>query len=127
MLNPIYSLLTQNVALVSQRKSKLTVKPEIQAALNKFVLNEEQALVCLLTLFYSHYYKDLYDQPKSYDESNLVVNTNALNFINSTLSSTVVDDIKQLMTNDELSEFTSIKCYLDKFAYLIKTLVIRNA
>lgn len=126
LTNPIYSLLTQHIPSVSHHKSKLSVKTIVKDILAKFVSNEEQALVCLLTLFYSHYYKDLNDQPKSYEEENLVLNIKALDFIQSTLNSNVVADIQSLMSTSELAEFAALKCFLDRFAYLIKTLVIYN-
>jgi hypothetical protein len=124
--NPIYSLLTQHVASISHHRSRVEVKPEIRNILTKLVTSEEQAFICLLTLFYSRYYKDLNDQPKSYEEAALVVNIKAIAYINDSLSSPVIGEIVQLMSMEEVAEHSAQRCYLDRFAFLIRTLVLHN-
>lgn len=124
--NLVYSLLTQFLtSTISQHRSKVSVTPEIKAVLAKLVANDNQAIICLQALFYSRFYSQVNDSIKSYEEQNLV-SSGALVYIRQVLSSDVSADIQRLMSVDEMSEYSGLKCYLDKFAYLIKTVVVHN-
>lgn len=124
--NLLYSLLTQHLtSTISQHRSKVEVTPEIRVILLKLVADDNQAIICLQALFYSKFYEQINDHVKSYEEKDLV-SSGALAYIRNILSAQVSGDIQRLMTTDEIAEFGGLKCYLDKFAYLIRTVVIHN-
>jgi hypothetical protein len=124
--NLVYSLLTQTLtSTISQHRSKIAVTPEIKTVLTKLVADDNQAIICLQALFYSRFYSQVDDSVKSYEERNLS-SSGALAYIRKVLSSDVTGDIQRLMSVEELSEFSGLKCYLDKFAYLVKTVVVHN-
>lgn len=127
MINHHYSVLTTDVNPIAHNRSVVALNPSIKGIKANLISNEDQALVCLLTFYYSDFYKRYSEpSPLTYNPEDLVVNINATKYMNEKLNSSFSTNILNLATQADRDEFASIKSTLDKFAFLVYLLLRIN-
>lgn len=127
MFNHHYSVLTADVNPISYDRQTVVINPQIKGIKANLIKNEDEALVCLLTFYYSDYYKRFAEPyATTYVAEDLVININATKYIQEKLNSSFSTEILNLATKEDRDEFSTLKSFLDKFAFLIYLLLTIN-
>lgn len=127
MFNHHYSVLTTDVNPIAYDRQSVAINPLIKDIKANLIKSEDEALVCLLTFYYSDYYKRLPEPyATSYVAEELIININATKYIQEKTNSSFSTEILALATKEDRDEYSKLKSFLDKFAFLVYLLLRIN-